>query len=209
MLLLRPKVTFRRPPQQERARFTVDAILEAGARIVIERGVDALRMAELAEVAGVSPGTMYQYFPDRDFLLNALLDRLAAPAVDALDALLADRSDGTLEALLETAARSAVQAVVTLRPLRKALQPHYFRLAQEGGLQDRSEEAVEKLARAIAARLQRPEADVTAAARGMIFAAEGLLAGSSRLPEPPGADELIRHTLGAWDGILRANGLRR
>src|SRR6202453_5526881 len=55
----------RREPRQWRARQTVEAILEAVVRIVKREGIGAVDTNRVAEVAGVSIGSVYQYFPDK------------------------------------------------------------------------------------------------------------------------------------------------
>jgi len=66
---------FRRQPQQRRARQTVDAVLEAVVRIVKRGGIQAVTTNRVAEVAGVSIGSLYQYFPDKQALFLALHKR--------------------------------------------------------------------------------------------------------------------------------------
>lgn len=70
-------VSTRRTPRQERSRATRDAILEAAARVFAEVGLERATTARIAEVAGVSPGSMYQYFPSKDALISALFTREA------------------------------------------------------------------------------------------------------------------------------------
>lgn len=78
----------RRTPTQRRSRETVAVILEAAARILASDGADALSTNHIAEVAGVSVGSLYQYFPDRDSLVAALVDdRLARDAAAIAGAL--------------------------------------------------------------------------------------------------------------------------
>jgi AcrR family transcriptional regulator len=55
----------RKTPRQARARATFDAILEAAARILVNEGYDRLNTNRIAEIAGVSVGTLYQYFPTK------------------------------------------------------------------------------------------------------------------------------------------------
>ena len=62
----------RRQPQQLRARQTVDAILEAVVRILKREGTDAVTTNRIAEIAGVSIGSVYQYFPDKRAIFAAL-----------------------------------------------------------------------------------------------------------------------------------------
>ena len=54
---------------------TVNALLEATARILIREGFDKASTNRIAEVAGVSVGSLYQYFPGKEALVAALIDR--------------------------------------------------------------------------------------------------------------------------------------
>lgn len=63
---------YRRKPSQERSRQTVDAILEAAAQVFEERGLAGGTTDRVAARAGVSVGSLYQYFPDKKALLAAL-----------------------------------------------------------------------------------------------------------------------------------------
>src|SRR5688572_30338767 len=65
----------RKPPQQSRSRVTVSTILDAAVRVMDREGPDAATTTRIAEVAGVSVGTLYQYFGNRDSILDALQDR--------------------------------------------------------------------------------------------------------------------------------------
>ena len=71
----------RKKPRQARSSSTVDAIFEATIQVLIGEGTHRLTTTRVAERAGVSVGTMYQYFPHKQALLYALneryLDRLA------------------------------------------------------------------------------------------------------------------------------------
>lgn len=69
------RITFRKKPQQERSIQRVDAILSVAARLIAEKGVGAMKMTELAAVAGIPIGSVYQYFPDKSAIVRALLDR--------------------------------------------------------------------------------------------------------------------------------------
>lgn len=62
-------------PKQERSRALVDLLLEATARILSTRGIDALSTNEIARVAGVSVGSLYQYFPGKAAIVAALIER--------------------------------------------------------------------------------------------------------------------------------------
>src|SRR5262249_61214728 len=69
----RQRVDFvRRTPRQERAQDTVQVIFEATARILQREGRAALNTNYIAECAGVSVGTLYQYFPNKEAILVAM-----------------------------------------------------------------------------------------------------------------------------------------
>ncbi|WP_202968847.1 MULTISPECIES: TetR/AcrR family transcriptional regulator [unclassified Pseudonocardia] len=65
----------RREPRQERSRRMVERIVEAGREVLVARGYDGASTNRIAEAAGISPGSLYQYFPDKDAVLAEVLDR--------------------------------------------------------------------------------------------------------------------------------------
>ncbi|MFZ5756144.1 MAG: TetR/AcrR family transcriptional regulator [Pseudomonadota bacterium] len=67
----------RRLPRQQRSRELVSRLLDATAAVVVERGVLHTTTNHIAEKAGVSIGSLYQYFPDKEALLEALLERIS------------------------------------------------------------------------------------------------------------------------------------
>src|SRR6516225_6686515 len=80
----------RKQPQQARAQETVRAILEATVQILDREGLDAATTTRIAEVAGVSIGSLYQYFSHRDAILNALQDREFERTLTLMQKVLAD-----------------------------------------------------------------------------------------------------------------------
>lgn len=65
----------RKHPRQSRSRATFEAILEATARILVEDGMEAASTNRIAARAGVSIGSLYQYFSDRESIVRALLEQ--------------------------------------------------------------------------------------------------------------------------------------
>ena len=73
-----PKKSSKRPrrkAKQERAQQTVEDLLEAAARVLERRGYAAATTNRIAEAAGVSVGTLYEYFADKDAIFDALIQR--------------------------------------------------------------------------------------------------------------------------------------
>jgi AcrR family transcriptional regulator len=65
----------RKLPQQDRSRMTVEAILEATTHILTEEGYDKANTNRIAERAGISIGSLYQYFPNKESLMAALMEQ--------------------------------------------------------------------------------------------------------------------------------------
>jgi AcrR family transcriptional regulator len=86
----RPLTTPRKEASQERSRATVDALVEATARILVREGFDKASTNHIAEVAGVSVGSLYQYFPGKEALVAAVIERHNQQIMLTVQAELAD-----------------------------------------------------------------------------------------------------------------------
>lgn len=75
----------RKKPQQERSRQMVDTLIDATARVIAQRGLDGTTTPAIAEAAGVSVGSLYQYFDDKDALIAALLEKMIGDLTSILD----------------------------------------------------------------------------------------------------------------------------
>jgi len=71
----RPLTNPRKQASQQRSRATVDALIEATARILVREGFDRASTNRIAEQAGVSVGSLYQYFPSKEALVAAVMER--------------------------------------------------------------------------------------------------------------------------------------
>ncbi|MBS0275999.1 MAG: TetR family transcriptional regulator [Proteobacteria bacterium] len=71
----RPLIKPRKDASQGRSRATVDALVEATARILVREGFDKASTNHIAEMAGVSVGSLYQYFPGKEALVAAVIAR--------------------------------------------------------------------------------------------------------------------------------------
>ncbi|MCV9961627.1 TetR/AcrR family transcriptional regulator [Pararhizobium sp. BT-229] len=68
----------RREPAQKRSRERVEQILSCACKLIAERGSDTMRMSEVAELSGISIGSLYQYFPDKAAIIRTLAERYNA-----------------------------------------------------------------------------------------------------------------------------------
>ena len=81
-------------PRQRRSRQLVDSLIEATGRALVEYGLDHTTTVRIAEIAGVSVGSLYQYFEGKEALVEALMDKLAGGIAQGLRRLpLADDAD--------------------------------------------------------------------------------------------------------------------
>ncbi|MBA3447641.1 MAG: TetR family transcriptional regulator [Pseudaminobacter sp.] len=80
----------RRAPSQQRSRERVERILAGASTLIAETGSDAMRMSEVAERAGISIGSLYQYFPDKGAIIRTLAERYNAQGRECIEAGLAD-----------------------------------------------------------------------------------------------------------------------
>lgn len=84
-----PVSTQRKAPTQQRSRARVDRMLEVAVARIALHGSDALRMSDVAADAGVSIGSLYQYFPDKGALVRTLAERYNAEGRACVLAILA------------------------------------------------------------------------------------------------------------------------
>lgn len=100
----------RKQPRQARAQHTVNAIIEASARILEGQGHSGFTTNAVAELAGASIGTLYQYFPDKDALLGALIARETSRLIEEVEAAsMVATGRGALDGVIEAAVRHQVR----------------------------------------------------------------------------------------------------
>ncbi|MFF8378404.1 TetR/AcrR family transcriptional regulator [Streptomyces sp. NPDC015661] len=92
----------RRQPQQARSRARVEAILGAADRLLSQEGYEALTMRRIAEDAGVPVGSIYQFYPDKGAVVDALGRRYLEAFASAIDELVERAVEGELTDLVGT-----------------------------------------------------------------------------------------------------------
>jgi len=85
-----PSLTPRKEPRQERARLTVEAILTAARELFGKRGYAVVTTNHIAARAGVSIGSLYQYFPNKETILIRLVEDHLHDVNDQIEAALTD-----------------------------------------------------------------------------------------------------------------------
>jgi AcrR family transcriptional regulator len=117
----------RRTPRQARSARLVEAILQAAVRVLERDGAAAFTTIRVAERAGVSVGSLYQYFPNKESILFRLQQEEWAATGKLLDGIFADARQGAA-GRLRAALRAFFRSECAEAPLRLALgeaAPHY------------------------------------------------------------------------------------
>lgn len=91
-VLRRPRVelALKKRPQQQRAKLTFDAIVDACGALIVEHGYAAVTTNHIAERAGVGIASLYEYFPGKDAVVGELAERLVGRVVGRLEAAIPD-----------------------------------------------------------------------------------------------------------------------
>src|SRR6478752_6065639 len=113
----------RRVPRQERSRRRVEGLLDAAARIVVERGVDALTTRDIADAADAPVASLYQYFNDKEDVLLALAQR----DMDEMDAQVSADLAAVEELSMATLVSTVMAAYVAVYRRRPAFVEIYLR----------------------------------------------------------------------------------
>jgi AcrR family transcriptional regulator len=102
--------THRRRPTQRRAHHTVEAVLDAVSRVLKTDGVEAVTTNRIAEVAGVSIGSVYQYFPDKRAIFVALHQRHIRDIDRLLETKLLENANSSLDELIRAMVAAMIDA---------------------------------------------------------------------------------------------------
>jgi AcrR family transcriptional regulator len=199
----------RRSPRQARSRITVEYLLEAAAQVFEARGY-AGTTNEIAERAGVSIGTLYQYFADKDALLLALAERHLAQARRQLLAALQVQGEAPDRVAL---VRAAIETVVDVNRPNALHELLYTTAPRTPGLVAVLDRLRDDMAAAVAALLVSdgaPEAIATRRAKALVIAIdagvhEHVLGATSPDDERARIEDLVRlavATLAAYAGDL-------
>jgi AcrR family transcriptional regulator len=118
-----PRTAPRKRPRQERSQATVDAILEAAAREFIDVGYAAATTNRIAKNAGISVGSLYQYFPSKDAIAVELARQFRASRMAFVSEQLAAIGEQPLEVVIRTLFESLLRA--------EGIRPELYRVLIE------------------------------------------------------------------------------
>ncbi|WP_374430619.1 TetR/AcrR family transcriptional regulator [Tabrizicola sp.] len=168
-------IELRKHPRQDRSRAKVHGILAAAADLCSGRGLDALTTNAVAARAGVSIGSLYQYFPGKQALLAALIRAERANLLEAVERIVSSDAASDLTKLVDELIEATVEHYLARPSLSRTLNLARTQLPPD----PEASEFSARITVLIAARLDelniaRPETtaqDILAILRGMIDAA--------------------------------------
>jgi len=111
----------RKTPVQTRAAVTVEAISEATIQVLLSHGGDRLTTTRVAERAGVSVGTLYQYYPNKESLLFAVLQDHLEKVTMAVEAACEQARYRPLADMIRTVVEAFVDAKLSRTDISVAL----------------------------------------------------------------------------------------
>ena len=141
----------RKQPQQERSKVTVEAILEATTHILTEEGYDKANTNRIAERAGISIGSLYQYFPNKESLMAALIEQHSNEMVELVETKLTHLFDSPLEIVVPESIKAVIAAHAINPRLHQVLSEEIPRL----GKSIQMEQAQERIAQILRSYLEQ------------------------------------------------------
>jgi len=188
MSLLEPRKT----PVQARSAATVEAILEGAVQVLETQGAGGFTTTAVAARAGVSVGTLYQYFADKNVLAAALSRKARAGMVEAVAAAVDASADLPLEAGLEALVAASMRGDA-VRPrfaqTLDALEAH-LPLQDEAAAVDRALNI--EIARFLAARFAWSAAELTERADDVRVVVKALIEAAATRGQPADGARIAR-----------------
>ena len=195
-----PKTSFvglnpRKSPVQKRSIATVDSIQKATIQVLIRKGPERLTTVLVARLAGVSVGTLYQYFPNKNALLFAVLEGHLKHVANSLEQACVANHEQPLESMMTEIVKHFLEAKLADREVSVAL----YRIA--GGLggdlivdrfRNRCEQAIADMLRSEPIKRHR---DMRFAAQMIFLTMAGVLRGYLENSAPSRNDTRLREQL--------------
>lgn len=181
----------RRVPRQARSRERVQRVLDTAEQLLIREGTSALTTTRLAQEAGISVGSLYQWYPDLDAVLRALVERYSQEFQEIAERFAAD----AIRQPPRPPAAAALELFVDAFRARPAFRALWFGGLRSEELRDVARGALAPMAEALASVLaaHHPAASrdrVETVSEMFVFVADALLRQAFRR-DPDGDPALL------------------
>ena len=192
----------RKAPRQARSTATVEVILEAATRVLTEESLSGFNTNRIAQVAGVSVGSFYQYFPNKAALVATLIERAQAALADAVDGCIAQSRDKPLAKVLAELTDIAIDHQFRNPVFAAALDHEERRLPLDAVLRDAQERLINSIQTLLNDHHQDFRAPLpTSAAIDCLLIAKALVESEASRPTPA-IDALRERVVRALLGYL-------
>src|SRR5699024_9675339 len=186
----------RKHPQQQRSRAMVERIISSGRMVLVRDGYERFSTNPVAVAAQISPGSLYQYFPDKASIIQVIVDRYLDDVSESVAAALASQLGKPADELAFDAVDALLAAVESdpglVRVVAEEL-PGRQTAGQRRALERRIRELVMATLTAVRGDLDR---DMSTMAWVVVQAMQALVIGW--ITDPPNADrQAVTHEL-AW-----------
>jgi AcrR family transcriptional regulator len=182
----------RRKPIQERAQEKIELILEAATRIIDKDGLEGLSTNRIAEVAGISIGTLYQYFGNKAAVIEVLGQREMKSVTDNIIATLATPIGGTPPELTRVLINCVFGAFGGRSKVHRVLLEHAFQMGRASSVDASPKQIANLLA---SAGVSRPDGQSLRFSPEEAFVISNAFTGVVRASVGPHADDLSREEI--------------
>ena len=187
----------RKAPKQARSRETVEAILEAAARVFVQHGYAKATTNRIAQAAGISVGSLYQYYPSKDSIAVELLRRYREMLLDLVRKHLAGVDGATLESAVRAMFASFLRAEGINPALHRVLIEQVLRTQARGeilGFEESIESMLAETIREVTGGAFQRDPDVAAfvMVRALLGAVHAAVVDRPTMNGPALVDELTR-----------------
>jgi AcrR family transcriptional regulator len=127
-------VSPRKQPNQDRAKETVETIFQATAHILEQEGFDKASTNKIAEKAGISIGSLYQYFPSKEAILAKMIDMFIEKEIRMLEKAIDSDTPKNLQETIETIVEAVIDGKKKQTRFTKLFAQKFLSLAKEDSM---------------------------------------------------------------------------
>jgi AcrR family transcriptional regulator len=186
----------RKKPKQARSAAMVEGILEAAARVFIKQGFAKATTNRIAEAAGISVGSLYQYFPSKDAIAVELLRRYRERVVNTIARRVQEAKPETFADFVRTLLKDMLNDASIDPTLQRVLIEQVLRTSARREMLGFEEQLEATIANTLRATMPEPEVAAFVLVRAVLSVVQAAVADRPKLNTPVLVDELTRLVVG-------------
>lgn len=186
----------RKKPKQARSAAMVEGILEAAARVFIKQGFAKATTNRIAEAAGISVGSLYQYFPSKDAIAVELLRRYRERVVNTIARRVQEAKPDTFADFVRALLKDMLNDASIDPTLQRVLIEQVLRTSARREMLGFEEQLEATIANTLRATVPEPEVAAFVLVRSVLSVVQAAVADRPKLNTPVLVDELTRLVVG-------------